>query len=308
MSSPSPLIVRSPGLAGIVFEGPEAASFLHNQLSTDVLGMKLGDAGWTTYNSPKGRMLATPLLWRRDEGGFVAFVPEGIAEALRRRLAMFVLRAKVTVALQQGRHLTGVIGPGGRAAVEAALGKAPEPGHGITIGGAHVVALPDGRLLVDSAQPVDVAGEPADPERWIWAGVRAGVPQIDAGTQDMFVPQTANMDVLGGLNFRKGCYPGQEIVARMQYLGRLKERLFAFHVEGDAPAPGTRIVLGEDLAGAVVNAAASPEGGSDLLAVVQLAAQEAGGLHLGSASGPALLPLPLPYAIPAPAAPNRVKL
>ncbi|MFO1313913.1 MAG: folate-binding protein, partial [Burkholderiales bacterium] len=95
---------------------------------------------------------------------------------------------------------------------------------------------------------------------------------------------------------------------RMQYLGRLKERLFAFHLDGDAPAPGTRIVSGEDLAGAVVNAAPAPEGGSDLLAVVQLAAQATGGLRLGSGLGPPLAPLPLPYAIPAPSTPNRVKL
>ena len=116
MSTLPALVVRSPGLASLVFAGPEAATFLHNQLSTDVAGMQPGDAGWTTYNSPKGRMLATPLLYCRDASTFVAYVPEGIAEALRKRLAMFVLRAKVTVALREGRHVAGVIGPGAAAA------------------------------------------------------------------------------------------------------------------------------------------------------------------------------------------------
>lgn len=308
MSPPRSLIVRSPALRSLAFAGPDAASFLHNQLSTDVEGMKPGDAGWTTYNSPKGRMLATPLLYRRDASEFIAFVPEDIAEALRKRLSMFVLRAKVVLALRADRHLAGVVGPGAREAVAAALGTAPASGHGQTVGGTDAVGLPDGRYLVDGDRPVDLAGEAAGAAQWDLSGVRAGVPQIVAATQDQFVPQTANLDLLGGVNFRKGCYPGQEIVARMQYLGRLKERLFAFHVEGEPPAPGTRIVQGQDLAGAVVNAAAAPEGGSDLLAVVQFAAHEAGGLRLESPAGAALVPLSLPYAVPAPTTPHRVKL
>ncbi len=309
MSTPPPLIVQPLALRGLAFSGPETASFLHNQLSTDVEGMKPGDAGWTTYNSPKGRMLASPLLHRRDASDFVAYVPADIAESLRKRLAMFVLRAKVTIALRAGRHLTGVVGPGARDAVAAALGMAPQAGHGATIDGTEVVALADGRFIVDGDRPLDIVGEAAQASRWDLAGIRAGIPQVVAATQDMFVPQTANLDLVGGVNFRKGCYPGQEIVARMQYLGRLKERLFAFHVAGEAPAPGTRIVTaGEDLAGIVVNAAPTPEGGSDLLAVVQFAANEAGGLRLGSGSGPGLAPIPLPYAIPAPATPNRVRL
>jgi len=144
------------------------------------------------------------------------------------------------------------------------------------------------------------------PAYWNWLGVRAGVAQITLATQDLFVAQAANLDLVGALNFRKGCYPGQEIVARMQYLGRLKDRLLAFHVEGDPPAPASRIVAGDDNAGTVVNAARAPDGGSDLLAVVNLAARDAGALRL--ADGRAVVELPLPYAIPAPATPNRAKL
>ena len=94
--------------------------------------------------------------------------------------------------------------------------------------------------------------------------MRAGVPQIMLATQDLFVPQTANFDLVGGISFRKGCYPGQEIVARMQYLGRLKERMFAFEVEGPPPAPAARVVRDGDNVGTVVNAAAAPGGGCEL--------------------------------------------
>jgi len=298
MTAARPTIVRSPGLAGLRFDGPDAAPFLHNQLSTDVEAMKAGDCGWTTYNSPKGRVLASPLLWRRGETEFIAYVPADIAEALRKRLAMYVLRAKVTVTLRTGRFLAGISGP--------APFPAPAPGHGAIDGNTDIVALPDGRLLLDGERPLEVAGDDAAPAHWDWLGIRAGVPQITQATQDLFVPQTANFDLVGGIHFRKGCYPGQEIVARMQYLGRLKERTHAFHADADPPAAGSRLVAGEDNVGTVVNAAPSPGGGSDLLAVVNLAAFDAGGLRL--ADGAALTPIALPYAVPVPEAPNRVKL
>jgi folate-binding protein YgfZ len=301
-----PLILRPLALSGLRFAGADAAHFLHNQLSTDVEGMAVGDAGWTSYNSPKGRVLATPLLWRRGQDELVAYVPADIAEALRKRLAMFVLRAKVAVELRPSRVLQGVAGPQATAALEAALGPAPAPGHGRVTPEADVVALPDGRYLVDGEREIAIEGDPAPASHWDWLGVRAGVPQVVLATQELFVAQTANLDLVGAVNFRKGCYPGQEIVARMQYLGRLKERMFAFHVDGDPPAPGTRMLAGGDPAGTVVNAAPSPTGGSDLLAVAQLAAVQAGGLRL--ADGRPVAPMALPYDIPAPATPNRVKL
>jgi len=148
------------------------------------------------------------------------------------------------------------------------------------------------------------------PEVWRWLGIRAGVPVVGAATQDLFVPQTANFDLLGGVSFQKGCYPGQEIVARAQYLGRLKERMHLFHIDGPPPPPATKIygdVFGEQACGTLVDAAPAPGGGSDGLAVVQLSALD-GLLRVGSPDGPVLAALPLPYAIPAPASPNRPKL
>ncbi|HTP98570.1 MAG TPA: folate-binding protein [Casimicrobiaceae bacterium] len=310
-SAPHTPVLTRPRVAALGFDGGDAASFLHNQVSTDVEAMAVGAARWTSYNSPKGRMLATLLLWRRSADGFAAFVASDLAEALRKRLSMFVLRANVKVADLAGVVL-GVGGPGAQLAVEDAFGRAPEPGHGAALEAADVVATPDGRYLVRIApERVDavrarLALPEAPHDRWDWLGIRAGVPWVANATQDLFVAQTANYDLVGGIDFRKGCYPGQEIIARVQYLGRLKERLFAFHVDGDPPAPGSRLLAGSEAIGTVVNAAAAPEGGSDLLAVVSWAAAAAGGLR--TSEGSALTPLALPYAVPEPAAPSRVKL
>ncbi len=144
---------------------------------------------------------------------------------------------------------------------------------------------------------------------WQWLTIRAGVPLVTSATQDLFVAQSANFDALGGIDFRKGCYTGQEIIARMQYLGRLKERLFAFHAPVDGIAAGARLfssAFAGQPCGTVVNAAPAPDGGIDLLAVVQLAAAASGDVRLGSEDGAQLVALPLPYALPATAsAPGR---
>jgi len=178
--------------------------------------------------------------------------------------------------------------------------------------------LPDGRIVVVTSTAraellrnrLAAEATAVSPEVWRWLGIRAGVPHIGAATNDLFVPQTANWDLLDGVSFHKGCYTGQEIIARTQYLGRLKERMHLFHTEGPPPSPGTRIfgtVFGDQACGTVVQAAASPDGGSDLLAVVQLSALD-GLLRVGTADGPVLAPLALPYPLPAAAAPNRPKL
>jgi folate-binding protein YgfZ len=126
------------------------------------------------------------------------------------------------------------------------------------------------------------------------------VPIVTAATQDAFVPQAANWDVLGGVSFRKGCYTGQEIIARMQYLGRLKERLYLLH--GEKPsAAGARLysaAFGDQPAGTVVDSAGAPDGGHDMLAVVQVEAIEAGDVRLDAPDGARLEPLPLPYVVP----------
>ncbi len=324
-STDSTFTADLPDIGLLGFDGPEAATFMQGQLSSDVLALRPGDAQWSSYNSPKGRMLGTLLLWREGEESFRAAASADITAALAKRLSMFVLRAKLRVSdLSATGARLGVGGEQAAAAVAAALGAAPLPGHAATAGGASIVALPDGRLLICApeavVEPVRAAlrARAADlpASRWHALGIAAGVARVMLATQDAFIPQSANWDLIGGVNFKKGCYPGQEIVARMQYLGRLKERLQRFTVAAPPPAPGTSLygeVFGAQACGTVVEAVARPEGGSDLLAVVQWAALEGAALEgkaltLGAPAGPALTPAPLPYTVPTPVAASRPRL
>jgi folate-binding protein YgfZ len=302
----------------LAISGADAEGFLQGQLSSDINALTSGAVQRSSYNSAKGRMLATLLLWRDGET-FRALVAADVAEPLRKRLSMYILRAKVTVTdLSRSHALFGVGGAAAADAVRAALGAAPDPGRVIVDSMATIIGLEDGRFVVatldaslEAIQAKLAAHATAvAPDVWRWLGIRAGVPEVVAATQDLFIPQTANWDLLGGVNFQKGCYPGQEIVARTQYLGRLKERMQLFHVDGPAPRPATKIygdIFGEQACGTVVDAAPAPDGGSDLLAVLQLSALD-GALRCASPDGPVLAPLPLPYAIPASASPNRPKL
>lgn len=294
--------------------GADAAAFLHSQLSSDVKRLAGGEGAWTSYNSPKGRMLATMFLYRPGDGTgdrFEALVAGDLAEPVRKRLAMFVLRSRVVLADESGSWIRlGVGGPRAADAVAGALGRAPDRGGVASVDNTRIVALPDGRFLVlapapEAAQVFDALARtavPAGAPVWAWLGVRSGVPMITAATQDRFVAQTANWDAVGGLDFRKGCYPGQEIVARTQYLGRLKERLFAYRTPAAPPDPGARLFgapYGDQPCGTVVNAAPDPEGGARFLAVVQIDAAD-GPLSIGAPDGPSAASEPLPYALPAP--------
>jgi folate-binding protein YgfZ len=306
-------------LAILGITGLDAATFLHGQVSSDVTGLALDRCQYTSYNTPAGRMLANFVLWRAGAGpadGFRALVAADVAEALRKRLAMFVLRSKVTLSdLSHAFARFGVAGAGAADAIAAAFGTAP-PEFGVARNNAiDIVGLPGPRFLVvvpesDAKTAVAMLREHADEAgfaMWQWSTIRAGIPVITAPLQDRFVPQQANWDVLGGVNFQKGCYTGQEVIARTQYLGRLKERLFLFHAPEERVAAGERLyspVFADQPCGTVVNSAPAPEGGTDLLAVLQLAAQASGDVHVGARDGPRLTALPLPYAIPAPVDPR----
>ncbi|HJU23248.1 MAG TPA: folate-binding protein [Casimicrobiaceae bacterium] len=295
--------------------GQDAVAFLHAQLSSDVERLGPGEGQYWSYNSPKGRMLANGVLWRAPEerdAGITLLVAADLATVIQKRLSMFVLRSKVTIEdASADSSLIGIAGEGAQDALRVAFGVAPARGRAVAFK-AHASAftLPDGRIVV--AAPIaegsvlEAALAPhatiVGRAEWRRFGIALGVPLITSPTSDLFVPQTANLDLLGGVSFTKGCYPGQEIVARMQYLGRLKERLFAFHADAFEAAPGTRIYSKtfsvDQSCGAVVNAAPDTAGGVALLAVVQLDAVKAGDLTLGARDGPHLTRRSLPYDVP----------
>ena len=303
-------------LSILAISGADAGTFLQGQLSSDVLALAQGAAQFTSYNSPKGRMLANFVLWREGPDDFRALLSGDLATLVQKRLAMFVLRSKVTLAnVSDNVARFGIGGPTATAALRAAFGAAPDRFAVVRADGSTLLGLPGPRFVViapiEAANPtrarLSVHASPAPFSVWQWLTIRAGVPVVTAPVQDQLIAQSANWDVLGGVSFRKGCYTGQEIIARMQYLGRQKERLFAFHTDATSVAAAGRVFnaeFGDQACGVVVNAAAAPEGGSDLLAVVQLTAANSGGLHLDSPDGPALVAWPLPYVVPQAADPR----
>jgi folate-binding protein YgfZ len=289
--------------------GADARAFLHGQLSCDVENLADGGAVYGAYCTAKGRVLANFLLWP-EAGTFFLLLPRSLVPAIRKRLQMFVLRSKVTLEdRSDGLAVLGAAGPAaGRAladVVEAVPGGALTTARGDGVG---AIGLDGGRFVIVAPVPRApavwdrLAGTltPVGAPCWEWLEIASGLPWITPATQDQFVPQMANLELIGGVSFRKGCYPGQEIVARTQYLGKPKRRLFLAHVEAPVrPAPGEPLVAegADQTAGTVVNAAPAPDGGFDLLAVVQTASADTATVRLGSATGPALRFRSLPYAV-----------
>ena len=300
--------------------GPDATDFLQGQLTNDVLSLAPGASQLTAWCSPKGRMLANFLVRRIDSAAFDLMLPVTLLEAVRKRLSLFVLRSKLTISDVSGASVRlGVGGPDASVAIRGVLGDVPALLRSMTTTDGAVVALPGGCFVVHTGPQqatelwdrLAAAARPAGFPVWQWLTIQAGVPVITLPTTDRFVPQMANWDALDGVSFQKGCYTGQEIVARTQYLGRLKERLVLAHVDGEVPTPGDRLhspAFGDQPCGTVVNAASAPGGGADLLAVLQLAARDDGVVHLGAPDGRELALLPLPYPLPAAALPRSRRI
>lgn len=292
--------------------GADAAAFLHGQLTNDVKGLGPDGARFAGYCTPKGRLLANFLLWRDGEAVLLA-LSRDILPAVQKRLGMYVLRSKVSIADVSGEiALLGIAGPEGGNAVRAAIGaEAPSAAMGVVRGpgGAAAIRVPGERFVI--ALPAEAAPtvwesatrtlRPAGTPVWEWLEIRSGIVLVSAATQDELVPQMANLELVGGVSFQKGCYPGQEVVARSQYLGRVKRRTYLGHVAGQrAPRAGEAVFAagaGEP-AGIVVNAAPAPSGGHDVLATLQSSAAESGELHVGAPDGPRLELEPLPYSLP----------
>jgi folate-binding protein YgfZ len=273
--------------------GDDARSFLHGQLTQDMQHLAPGVARPAGYCSPKGRLLASFVVWADTGGDLLLACSAEVLPATLKRLSMFVLRAKCRLSDASAElALYGLAG----AAVPADLAAAPP----WAVADGRLVRLPD----VDGVARALQLGEPAavaalDPELWRWLEVRSGIARIVGATVEAFVPQMVNLEAVGGVNFQKGCYPGQEIVARSQYRGTIKRR--AFVVTADAPLQAGQEVFDAaepgQPAGQVVLAAAPAGRAPAALVELKLAAADAE-LHAGSADGPRLHVGALPYALP----------
>ena len=293
----------------IRFSGAEAQTFLHNQLSCDVAALTGNKSTYGSYCTPKGRVLATFLLWRSGEDFFMQ-LPSPLREPIQKQLSKYILRSKVKATdASSDWTLIGVAGKDAAALVQRAVGDVPRSVHDvINTQDAMVIRLPGDRYEIVAAnkspgiiESLSGGAEKADPDHWDWLDIRAGVPVVLPATQEAFVPQMVNLDLIGGVSLTKGCYPGQEIVSRMHFRGTLKQRMYLANISGsDRPQPGENLYssdFGSQSCGRIVNAARSPEGGYDVLAVIQIASAEHGDVHRKSTDGPALKLLPLPYSV-----------
>ena len=281
--------------------GTDASSFLQGQFSNDVTLLGTDNAQWTSYCTAQGRVLAMPMAWK-DGADILLWMPAEIATSVAARLRRYVLRAKVELTDVSGAFvLLGIGGPAAAPALRAIADATPARPMQRTQGsrGETLIMLAAELFIVASpaaqaaatwealAQRCTPAGEPA----WHWRLVHAGIPRLGAALQDQFVPQMLNLERIGAISFDKGCYPGQEIVARSQYLGQVKRRLALLHAERGPARVGQPIVRSDgSTAGTVVTAAPAPCGGWDVLAVVITDALEATGLRLDGADGEPVRP------------------
>lgn len=291
------------GLIG--FAGEDAQTFLQGQLTCDARQVTPQQAQFGSLCTAKGRMLATFLLWRRNGDTFME-LPAALRESIQKHLSKYVLRAKVKVRDASDEFVRiGVAGKAAPTALARIFGTPPSAPHGALQGErGTLIALPGERYEIVAA-PEQAAAlwnelrpdcAPVGASRWDWLALRAGIPAILPATQEQFTPQMANLELLGGVSFTKGCYTGQEVVARTQYLGKVKRRLYLAHIPGnEAPLPGDTLAGTEH--GMIVNAAAAPDGGYDALAVMTMEDAETGQVRWKSADGALLRLLPMPYAV-----------
>jgi len=290
--------------------GEDAQTFLQSLLSNNIGEVNGRRAQLSSLNDAKGRMLASLFIWR-DVNDYLLQLPRELCEPVRKRLSMYVLRAKVKITdASDDFVLLGLGGPEAETVAQTLPPDLPAESGGMhSNAGISLIRIDANRyqLCLSPAEApalwtqLSARLQPAGSPCWDWLAIRAGIPVITTATQLQFVPQMVNFEVIGGINFKKGCYPGQEIVARMHYLGKPKRRMFLAHVDGDTPPQSGDSLysteMGEQPAGMVVNATAAPEGGYDLLAVVHIASHDSQAIHLSVQDGPPLAFRDLPYPL-----------
>lgn len=293
--------------------GDDATEFLQGQFGNDITQVDASHSQISSYSSPKGRAYAVFRVLRTADS-YLLEMPADRIEAIAKRLRMFVLRAHVVIERADDSHIHfGLSGPDAESELNNALGVCPAnvddvvEKDGVTVvrvNGVHPRFELFGELepMRTAWDKLNVRSGPVGPREWALLDILAGMPTVVEATSELFVPQMLNLHALGAINFEKGCYPGQEVVARMHYLGKLKRRMFRLAIHAaEPPQPGSPVFRAdgnpEQADGEIVAAELHPDGLYSALAVVQVAAAE-GELHWGSPDGPRAEVVDLPYAVP----------
>ncbi|WP_296490676.1 folate-binding protein [Rhodoferax sp.] len=288
-------------------QGEDAAKFLHSQLTSDFSLLGLSEARLAGFCNAKGRLQASFIGFKRTHSDILLLCSQDLLASTMKRLSMFVLRSKVK--LSDASHEFMVYGLAGSAVSEAAQewadGKAgvwsKSDLNAITLVNLYPAdGVPRALWVAPAGSPVPT-GAVMTPEQWAWGEVRSGIATVTQPIFEAFVPQMLNYESVGGVNFKKGCYPGQEVVARSQFRGTLKRRAYLAHADtANAFKAGDELFAPDDAnqpCGLVVQAAPAPEGGFDAIVSMQISAFEAGGVRALGSTGPLLSLQPAPYPL-----------
>ncbi|HTQ35978.1 MAG TPA: hypothetical protein VMH77_02985 [Steroidobacteraceae bacterium] len=276
-------------LTALAVRGADAASFLQGQLSQDVTLLAAQGALLAGLHNPQGRCLAVLRLFHLGTDQIIAVLPAEIAAGVRAHLSRYVLRARVRIEdVASSWRVYGLAGPDAAAAADTRLHLQLE-----NDGFRQLILAPRGETLPQ--------GHIATRAEWRIADIEAGMPEVLAATSGEFVAQMLNLDALGAIAFDKGCYTGQEIIARAHYRGQVKRRMQLFHTDAATLLqPGERIALADGRRARVVLAAGIEDGGQEFLAVTALPGAAGTGESAQEAAVACLeaMQMPLPYPLP----------
>jgi folate-binding protein YgfZ len=290
----------------ITASGADAVSFLQSQLTNDIKLLAENHACLAGYCTPKGRLLATMLIWKVDDT-ITMEVPKELQENLQKRLQMYVMRAKVKLEhVSNTRAVFGILGASAVEKLAAWFPTAPASPYelvnndsGTLIRVTDVDGMARYQCIVSNEIAAQMAPLAHTESDWALSEIHAGIPHITVATQEKFVPQMINYELIGGVNFKKGCYPGQEIVARTHYLGKQKRRTVLARIDSATVQSGMEVFATTDLTqpcGMVVNAALNKNGGSDCLIEIKTAFLTDTTVQLSS--GETCHWLAMPYSLP----------
>jgi folate-binding protein YgfZ len=301
------------GQFGILkLSGDDAQSFLQNMCSSDIKAVTPGQAQLSSLNTPKGRVIATLLVWQNGTDYFLQ-LPQALLAPIHKKLTMYVLRAKVKIEdVSTQQVCIGIAGTQAAVLLQAHIGELPQGPLGVTQhANASIMRIGAERFQIDTTpehaallwQKLSAQARTVGSSCWDWLNIRAGIPVVLPATQEQFVLLMLNLDVLGGVSFKKGCYPGQEIVARVHHLGKLKQRTYLAHIDSDLAPQANDPLYSDDYAGQssgnILNAAPAPQGGYDVLATLHVGTvQEARSVHWNTPDGATLEFQALPYSLP----------
>ena len=299
-------VARITTLGVIRIEGEEAARFIHGQLSNDFSLLGLNQARLSAYCNPQGRMLASFIGFKVSPQEILLLCHSDLLEATLKRLSMFVMRAKARLSnATTAYQIWGLAG-----AAQCSLGEASAPDtkpqpwdmQRVSDAGPYVITLYPAagvhrQLWIAPGDHPQPSGAELTEAMWNWSEIQSGVATLSSVSAQAYVPQMLNYESIGGVNFKKGCYPGQEVVARSQFRGTLKRRTYILHSDTPLHA-GDAVFAGADTeqpVGGIVQVAKAPDGGVDALASLQISAIGSGNLRTAAAT--ALSVCPLPYAL-----------